>query len=119
MTEELVTNLGKISPLRVISRTSVMRYKGSRKPLPEIARELNVDAVVEGTVQRSGNRVRVTANLLYAPTNRYLWADTYESELGDVLILQGKVARSIAGEIGIKLMPQGQVGLEGTMAWSP
>jgi TolB-like protein/DNA-binding winged helix-turn-helix (wHTH) protein/Flp pilus assembly protein TadD len=111
MTEELVTNLGKISPLRVISRTSVMRYKGSRKSLPEIARELNVDAIVEGTVQRSGNRVRVTANLLYAPADRHLWADSYESELGNVLILQGKVARSIAGEIGIKLMPQEQIRL--------
>jgi TolB-like protein/DNA-binding winged helix-turn-helix (wHTH) protein/Tfp pilus assembly protein PilF len=108
MTEELVTNLGKISALRVISRTSVERYKGTKKPLPEIGRELSVDAIVEGTVQRSGNHVRVTANLLYAPADRHLWADTYESELGDVLVLQGKVARSIASEIGLKLMPQEQ-----------
>lgn len=109
MTEELVTNLGKISALRVISRTSVERYKGTKKPLPEIARELNVDAIVEGTVQRSGNHVRVTANLLYAPADRHLWADTYEGELGDVLVLQGKVARSIASQIGIELIPQEQV----------
>jgi len=106
MTEELVTDLAKINPLRVISRTSVMRFKGSTKPLPEIARELNVDAIVEGTVQRSGNRVHVTANLLYAPTDRHLWAESYESDLEDVLILQGKVARSIAGQIGIKLTLQ-------------
>ena len=106
MTEELVTDLAKISPRRVISRTSVMRFKGSTKPLPEIARELNVDAIVEGTVQRSGNRVHVTANLLYAPTDRHLWAESYESDLEDVLILQGKVARSIAGQIGIKLTLQ-------------
>jgi TolB-like protein/DNA-binding winged helix-turn-helix (wHTH) protein/Tfp pilus assembly protein PilF len=119
MTEELVTNLGKISTLRVISRTSVMLYKGSKKPLPEIARELNVDAIVEGTVQRSGNHVRVTANLLYAPTDRHLWAESYESELGDVLILQGKVARSIADEIGIKLMSQEKTRLASTRSVNP
>ena len=70
MTEELITNLGRISALRVISRTSVMQYKGTQKPLPQIARELNVDAIVEGTVLRSGNRVRITANLLHAPTDQ-------------------------------------------------
>jgi TolB-like protein/Tfp pilus assembly protein PilF len=104
MTEELTTNLGKISALRVISRTSVMQYKGSRKPLPEIARELNVDAIVEGAAKRSGNHVHVTANLLYAPGDQHLWACTYESELGDVLILQSTMARSIADEIGIRLL---------------
>ena len=88
MTEELITNLGKISALRVISRTSVMQYKGTRKPLPQIARELNVDAIVEGTVQRSENRVRITANLLHAPTDRHLWAERYERDLRDVLALQ-------------------------------
>jgi len=119
MTEELVTNLGKISPLRVISRTSVMQYKGSKKPLPQIARELNVDAIVEGTVQRSGNHVHVTANLLYAPTDRHLWAESYESELGDVLVLQGKVARSIAGEIGIKLISQEQIRLASARPVNP
>jgi len=72
MTEELITDLGKIGALRVISRTSVMRYKGTRKPLPQIARELDVDAIVEGTLQRSQSRVRITANLLHAPTDRHL-----------------------------------------------
>jgi TolB-like protein/DNA-binding winged helix-turn-helix (wHTH) protein/Tfp pilus assembly protein PilF len=106
MTEELITNLGKISALRVISRTSVMRYKKTDKPLPEIARELNVDAVVEGTVQRSGDRVRITANLLHAPTDRHLWAESYERDLRDVLTLQSQVARAIAEEIRIKSTPE-------------
>jgi TolB-like protein/DNA-binding winged helix-turn-helix (wHTH) protein/Flp pilus assembly protein TadD len=106
MTEELITNLGKVSALRVISRTSVMRYKGTKKPLPEIARELNVDAVVEGTVWRSGNRVRITANLLHAPTDRHLWSESYERDLRDVLALQDDVARAIAGAITVKLTPQ-------------
>src|ERR1017187_1961716 len=109
MTEELVTNLGEISALRVISRTSVMRFKGSRKPLPEIARELGVDAIVEGTVARSGNHVRITANLLHAPTDRHLWAGSYDSELEDVLVLQDKVARSVAGAVRIKLMSPEQI----------
>jgi TolB-like protein/Tfp pilus assembly protein PilF len=108
MTEALITDLGKISALRVISRTSVMQYKGTKKPLPEIARELNVDAVLEGTVTRSGDRVRVTANLLHAPTDRHLWAETYESDLGDVLTLQGEVARAIAEQVRIKLTPEEQ-----------
>ena len=111
MTEELITNLGKVSALRVISRQSTMRYKGSKKPLPEIARELNVDAVVEGTVWRSGNRVRITANLLHAPTDRHLWAETYERDLGDVLSLQSEVARAIAHEVQAKLTPQEQARL--------
>ncbi|MCJ7502776.1 MAG: serine/threonine-protein kinase [Acidobacteriia bacterium] len=78
MTDALITNLGKIRSLRVISRTTAMHFKGTKKTLPEIARELNVDAVVEGSVLRSGNRVRVTANLLHAPTDRHLWANSYE-----------------------------------------
>ena len=106
MTEELITNLGKISALRVISRTSVMQYKGTRKPLPQIARELNVDAIVEGTVQRSENRMRITANLLHAPTDRHLWAESYERDQRDALTLQGEVARAIAMEIQIKVTPQ-------------
>ena len=106
MTEELITNLGKISALRVISRTSVMRYKGTKKPLPEIARELKVDALVEGTVLRSGNRVRVTANLLDANADRHLWAESYERDLRDVLSLQSELARAITSEIQIKVTPQ-------------
>jgi TolB-like protein len=111
MTEELITNLGRISALRVISRTSVMQYKGTKKPLPQIARELNVDAIVEGTVQRSENRVRITANLLHAPTDRHLWAETYKRDLRDVLALESEVARAIADEVKAKLTPQVQARL--------
>ena len=78
MTEQLITDLAKVGSLRVISRTSVMRYKGTKKGLPEIARELNVDGIVEGSVMRSGNRVRITAQLLHAPTDKHLWAEAYE-----------------------------------------
>ncbi|MBZ5561642.1 MAG: winged helix-turn-helix domain-containing protein [Acidobacteriia bacterium] len=119
MTDELITNLGKIGALRVISRTTAMHYKGTKKTLPEIARELDVDAVVEGSVLRSGSRVRITANLLHAPTDRHLWAESYESDLSDVLVLQGEVARAIAGEIQGKLTPQQQVRLATTRAVNP
>jgi len=108
MTEELITDLAKISALRVISRTSVMGYKGTQKALPDIARDLNVDAVVEGSVQRSGDRVRITAQLIDARTDRHLWAESYERDLRDVLALQGEVAQAIAGEIRIKLTPDEQ-----------
>ena len=119
MTEELITNLGRISALRVISRTSVMQYKGTKKPLPQIARELNVDAIVEGTVQRSQNRVHITANLLHAPSDRHLWAESYERDLRDVLTLQGEVARAIAEEIKIKITPQEQARLTSAPAVNP
>ena len=106
MTDELITELGKVSALRVISRNSVMLYKGKRKPTPEIARELNVDAVVEGAVMRSGERVRITAQLIQARTDRHLWAESYERDLRDILALQSEVARAIAEEIRIKSTPQ-------------
>src|SRR5213079_2983094 len=106
MTEQLTTNLGQISALRVISRTSAMHYKGTNKTLPEIARELHVDAVVEGSVERSGDQVRITAQLIDAPNDRHLWAKTYERDLRDVLTLQDEVAQAIANEIRIKLTPQ-------------
>jgi TolB-like protein/DNA-binding winged helix-turn-helix (wHTH) protein len=106
MTEDLITDLGKIGALRVISRTSVVQYKGTKKPLPEIARELNVDALVEGTVTRSGTRLRITASLLQASPEKHLWADSYESEEGDILTLQGQVAQAIAHEIQVKLTPE-------------
>ena len=106
MTEALITNLGKASALRVISRTSVMRYKDTKKPLPEIARELQVDALVEGTVARSGDRLRITANLVQASPERHLWAETYERDLRDVLALQNDVARNITQQIQIKLTPE-------------
>ena len=108
MTEALITDLGKISALRVISRTSVVQYKGTKKPLPEIARELNVDGLIEGTVSRSGNHLRITANLLQASPEKHLWAESYESDLGDVLTLQGQVAQAIAREIQVKLTPEEQ-----------
>jgi TolB-like protein/DNA-binding winged helix-turn-helix (wHTH) protein len=108
MTEALITDLGKISALRVISRTSVVQYKGTKKSLPEIARELNVDALVEGTVLRSGNRLRITASLVQASPEKHLWAESYESEVGDILTLQGQVAQAVAQEIQVKLTPEEQ-----------
>src|SRR5205823_10615881 len=97
MTDELITNLGQIGELRVISRTSAMQYKrGGRKPLPQIARELNVDAVVEGTVVRSGNQVRITAQLIQAHADRPIWAQSYEGNARDVLTLQRQIASAIA-----------------------
>ncbi len=108
MTDELITELGKIGALRVISRTSVMQYKATRKPLGEIAGKLKVDAVVEGTVLRSGNRVRITAQLIRAAREKHLWAESYQGELSDLLALQAKVARAIASEIRVRLTPQEQ-----------
>ncbi len=106
MTEALITDLSKISALKVISRTSVMHYKGSNKPLPEIARELNVDGIIEGSVLRAGDRVRITAQLIYAPTDSHLWADSYERDLRDVLALQEEVATNIAGQVQVVVTPQ-------------
>jgi serine/threonine protein kinase/Tfp pilus assembly protein PilF len=103
MTEALITDLAKTTDLRVISRTSVMHYKGTQKPLPEIARELNVDAVVEGSVQRFGDRVRITAQLIRASADQHLWAESYERDLRDVLGLQDEVSRAIAQQVGSKL----------------
>jgi TolB-like protein/Flp pilus assembly protein TadD len=105
LTDDLITDLGKMITLRVISRTSVMQYKRTRKPLPEIARELNVDAAVEGTVQRSGSRVRVTAQLLQARTDRHLWAETYERDSADVIQLERQMAVAIAHEVTGRLSP--------------
>ena len=106
ITEALISDLGKIGELRVISRTSVMRYKGTKKSLPEIARELQVDSLVEGAVARSGDRVRITANLVQASPEKQLWADSFEGDLRDVLALQGDVSRAIANGIQIRLTPQ-------------
>jgi TolB-like protein/Flp pilus assembly protein TadD len=103
MTEELITVLSQINALRVSSRTSAMRYKGTQKSLPEIARELGVDAVVEGSVLRVGDRVRITAQLIAAATDKHLWASSYDRDLRDVLALQGDVAQAIAREIGVRL----------------
>jgi TolB-like protein/DNA-binding winged helix-turn-helix (wHTH) protein len=111
MTEALITDLCKIGQLRVISRTSMTRYKGTKKPLQEIARELQVDALVEGTVARSGDRVRITANLVQASPEKHLWADSFERGLRDVLALQDDVSRSIANGIRVRLTPQEEVRL--------
>jgi TolB-like protein/DNA-binding winged helix-turn-helix (wHTH) protein/Flp pilus assembly protein TadD len=112
MTDELISDLGQISALRVISRTSVMAYKRARKPLGQIARELNVDAVVEGTVFRSGDQVRISAQLIEASADKHLWSQSYEGELRDTLALQSKVARAIADQIRINLNPQEQAALK-------
>jgi len=99
ITDELITELAELNSVRVISRTSVMQYKGAQKPLRQIANELNVDAILEGSVLRSGQHVRVTAQLIDAATDEHLWARTYDRELGDVLLLQSDMAGAIAQEI--------------------
>jgi TolB-like protein/DNA-binding winged helix-turn-helix (wHTH) protein/Tfp pilus assembly protein PilF len=119
MTDELITELGQISELRVISRTSMMTYKNTRKSLPEIARQVNVDAVVEGSVLRSGQQVRITAQLIQAATDKHLWAHSYEGDLRDTLALQKQVARSIAGQIQIKLSPKEQADLKSSKTVNP
>src|SRR6266702_4713516 len=111
MTDELISDLGQVSALRVVSRTSVMAYKRARKPLGQIARELNVDALVEGTVLRSGGQVRITAQLIEARDDRHLWSETYDGDLRDTLTLQNKVARAIAEQIRINLNAQEQATL--------
>jgi serine/threonine protein kinase len=105
MTEALITDLSKISALQVISRTSVMQYKGSKKPLPAIAKELHVDAVIEGSVEKAGERVRITAQLIEATNDKHLWAESYDRDLRDVLSLQDEVARRIADQVQVKLTP--------------
>jgi TolB-like protein/Flp pilus assembly protein TadD len=111
LTEALITTLAKIGELRVVSRTSSMLYKGVRKPLREIARELEVDTIVEGTVLRAGDRVRITAQLIDPMKETHLWAESYDRHLRDVLDLQADVARAIVHEIQIKLTPQEQAHL--------
>lgn len=119
MTEAMITELAKVKALRVISRTSVMQFKNTAKPLPEIARQLNVDAIVEGSVLRSGEQVRITAQLIAAKTDRHLWADSYERDLREVLTLQRQVALAITNEIQIKLTPQEQALLGDTRQVNP
>ena len=108
LTEALITALAKIGELRVVSRTSAMQYKGIRKPLREIAKELEVDAIVEGTVLRAGRRVRITAQLIDAPKETHLWAESYERDMRNVLVLQSEIAQAIAREVRVKLTPQEQ-----------
>jgi tetratricopeptide (TPR) repeat protein len=112
MTDALIGDLAKIGALRVISRTSAMRYKGAKKPLPEIARELNVDAVVEGAMQRSGDRVSIRARLIHAGAERQLWSESYERDFRDALGMQREIARAIAREVQAKLTPAEQTRLD-------
>jgi serine/threonine-protein kinase len=119
MTDELIGQLAQVSALKVISRTSVMQYKHARKPLPEIAKELNVEAVVEGTVRRSGDRVRIKAQLIEAATDRLLWASSYERGLGDILSLQSEVASEVAQEIQVVLTPEEEARLASARRVNP
>ncbi len=119
MTEEVIAELSKIGALRVISRTSIMHYKSTSKTVPEIARELKVDAVVEGSVVRSGDRVRVTAQLIYAPTDKHLWTESYDRQLKDALALQAEVARDIASGIRIRITPHEQAQLRSVPSVNP
>ena len=119
MTDELITRLAQISALRVISRASVMTYKGAHKPLAEIARELNVEAVVEGSVLRSGDRVRIDAQLIEVPAERQIWAMSYDENIRDALALQSKVTRDIAGQIQATLNRQEQATLARSKTVNP
>jgi TolB-like protein/DNA-binding winged helix-turn-helix (wHTH) protein/Tfp pilus assembly protein PilF len=119
LTDELVTRLASLPGLRVISFTSAMQYKDTREPLPQIARELNVDAVVEGTVLRSGGRVRITAQLIEAASDRHLWVHSYEREARDILALQNEVTRDIADNIQLSLDPASRERLAGAPAVDP
>jgi TolB-like protein/DNA-binding winged helix-turn-helix (wHTH) protein/Tfp pilus assembly protein PilF len=119
MTDQLITDLAKIGPLRVISGTSVMQYKGAKKGLRDIARELNVDAIVEGSAIRSGQRVRITAQLIQARTDQHLWAETYDRNLGDILSLQSEVANAIAQQVRAQLTPTEQAQLHRGHAVNP
>jgi TolB-like protein/DNA-binding winged helix-turn-helix (wHTH) protein/lipopolysaccharide biosynthesis regulator YciM len=109
MTDALITDLAQIGALHVISRPSVMQYKNTREPLSEIGRQLNVDAVMAGTILRSGERVRIAAQLIDVASGRTLWSNSYERDLRDILALQREVARDIVGQIKIKVTPQEQV----------
>ena len=119
MTDELITRLALIQDLRVISRTSVIRYRTEKKALPEIGRELNVQAVLEGTVLRSGDRVRITAQLLEARSDRHLWAHTYERDVRDVIDLQSDLAGAIASQIQIRLTAEEREDLARVHAVTP
>lgn len=119
MTEELIGSLAQIRALRVVSRTSAMSLKGSTKSLPTIARELNVDAVLEGSVQRSEGRVKIWLQLLHAPTDTHLWARDYERELTDVLRLQNEVARAVAEEIRVQITPEERARMASVAAVNP
>ena len=119
MTDELITGLGQISALRVISQTTAMQYKNAKKSLPQIAKELNVEAVVEGSVVRSGDRIRIAAQLISATADKQLWAHSYEGDLKDALALENQVSSAVAEQIRIALTPNEKMQLEGTRQVNP
>ncbi len=119
LTEAMITDLAKLPGLKVISRTSIMQYKESPKHLPQIAQELGVDAIVEGAVLRSGNRVRITAQLVRAATDQHIWAASYERDVSDLVALQDDVARSIAAQIRREIAPKGFVQLDTSAEGNP
>jgi TolB-like protein/DNA-binding winged helix-turn-helix (wHTH) protein len=119
MTEELITELSRIHALKVISRTSVMEYKGTRKHLPQIARELGVDGIVEGSVVREGDQVRITVQLLDAPNDRHIWSEDYQREMRGILNLQREMALAIAQQIRVQLTPQQQARASSGRAVNP
>ena len=106
ITAALITNLAKVTALRVVSRTSIMRFKGTDRSLPAIAAELGVDAIVEGSVVRDGDRIRITAQLIDAATDQHLWAESFDRDYRDVLKVQGEITTSIAEEIRIAVAPE-------------
>jgi len=116
MTDELITDLAKLGTVRVISYTSVIRFKGTKKSLAEIARELNVQALVEGTVQSSPGRIHVSAQLVHANPEMHLWADSYDRAADDAVVLEEELAREIAGAIHVNLTPQEKMRLPRTSA---
>src|SRR6202140_3731622 len=119
MTDELITALAQLGNVRVISRSSVMRFKGAKTPLPQIARELHVDAIVEGSVVRSGKHVRITAQLVDASADRHLWAQSYERDLRDVVALQSEVAGAIVREISGRLTPRQRARMDAARPANP
>ena len=119
MTEAVITELSKIRALKVISRTSIMRYKDSDKALPEIAADLGVDAIVEGSVLRSGNRVRITAQLIDGASDEHLWADNFDRDLGEILALHSDVARAIAAQVQVAVTPEPRARSAATETWDP
>lgn len=119
LTEALITNLARISSLRVLSRTTAMCYRDAHKPLPEIARELSVDGIVEGTVLRAGDRVRISAQLVHGPTDAHLWAESYDRDLRDALALQSEVAQAIARQVEAKVTPREHAQLTNTRQVDP
>ncbi len=119
MTDSLITELGQLSALHVTSQTSSMHYKGTRKPLADIAHELNVDAFVEGSVERSGDQVRIRAQVIRASTDTQIWAKTFDGDIRDIFTMQSQVARAIANEIRVRITPQEQSHLHSARAVNP